>query len=100
MAVVQQPIKSSRSHHRVPEDLTPVYDAPVAGQQAAAALMAMRDKLGEQVCFVLFQGQVAQLVHDEKLGLAVVRQPFLQMSFACALAKEAAITIAGVTNTE
>jgi hypothetical protein len=35
---------------------------------------------------ILFQGQVAQFVHDEKLGFAVVRQPLLQMSFGvCSL---------------
>jgi hypothetical protein len=51
----------------------------------AAALVAPRDELEEQVCGVGLERQVAELVDDQQLGLGVEGQPLLQPAFGVAL---------------
>ena len=78
VTVVQQPVEYRRGDHHVTEHLAPFADRTVRRDQDAAALVAPRDELEEQVRGVRLEGQVAQLVDDEKLRLGVEGQAVLQ----------------------
>ena len=62
MAVVEQAVEDGGGHHRVAEDLAPLGDVAVAGDQQTATLVAARDELEEQVRGAGLEGQVAQLI--------------------------------------
>ena len=69
MAVVQEAIKDGGGDHLVAEDLAPLRDHLVCREQDAAAFVATRDELEEEVRAALLEGQIAQLVDDEELRL-------------------------------
>ena len=62
VTVVQQPVEYRRGDHRVAEHLAPFADRTVRRDQDAAALVAPRDELEEQVRGVRLEGQVAELI--------------------------------------
>ena len=47
--VVQQFVEQSGSHHRIPEDITPLGEAAVRGQNQGAFFISGVDQLEEQV---------------------------------------------------
>ena len=68
-----------------PKTSPPLAERAIGGDQQAAALVAPRDALEEQVGGVGLEGQVAELVDDQQLGLGVEGQSFLQAAFGVAL---------------
>jgi hypothetical protein len=60
--VVQQPVEQRGGDHGVAEDLGPLAEAAVAGQDHRAALVAGVDELEEQVAAAGAHRQVAELV--------------------------------------
>jgi hypothetical protein len=68
-SVVEDAIEDGGSQHAVVvEDGWPVLVGLVGGQHDRAALVALADDLEQQVCPAFVDGQVAQLINDEKLG--------------------------------
>jgi len=53
-AVVEQTIEDGGGDHRIPEDLLPVAEALVGGDDCRAALIVVRDELEEEIG--LFRG--------------------------------------------
>jgi hypothetical protein len=56
--MVGEPVDDGRSGGGVVEDLVPVFERPVGGQNNAAALIASRNDLEEEVRAVAIKGQV------------------------------------------
>jgi len=74
---VKDPIQDGRGDHRVAEDLVPLAEAAVRGQDQGPLLVAPRDELEEQMSPVTVNGDVADLVDDQELGLAEELEPLL-----------------------
>ena len=72
--MMQQPVKNCRCNHRVTKHTAPFADRTVRGDQDRAFLVTARYQLEEQVGGVGLKGQVTQLVNDQKLGPAELRQ--------------------------
>ena len=75
--MVKDPIQDGRGDHGVAEDLVPLAEAAVGGQDQRPLLVAARDELEEQMGAVTVDGDVADLVDDQELGLAVKLEPLL-----------------------
>ena len=78
MAMVQEAVEDGSGHHRIPEYLAPFAYTAIAGHQQAALLIAPRNQLEEEVCGIGLERQIAELVHDEELGLREMAQPLLE----------------------
>jgi len=82
---MEYPVQDSRGDHRVPEDLVPLREAAVGGQDQGPLLVAAGDELEEQVGTMLVDGDVADLIDNQELGLAVelkaLLDPVLGISF-------------------
>jgi hypothetical protein len=66
---VQDPVQDGRGDDRVAEDLVPLGEAPVRGQDQGSLFVAAGDELEKQVSSVPVYGDVAGLVDDVELGL-------------------------------
>jgi len=71
------PIQDGRGDHRVAEDLVPLAEAADRGQDQGPLLVTQRDELEEQMGAMPVDGDVADLVDDQELGLAVKLEPLL-----------------------
>jgi hypothetical protein len=69
--VVDEPIDQGGRDHRVAEDLAPLLEAAVAGDDDRAALVAAGNEREEQVGGLALQGQVADLVDDQEEVVAL-----------------------------
>ena len=65
--VVHEPVDQGGGDHRVAEDLAPGFEAAVAGDDHAAALVAARDQGEHQVGGLALEREVADLVDDQQL---------------------------------
>ena len=74
---MEDPVQDGRGDHRIPEDLVPLGEAAVRGQDERPLLVAAGDELEEQVSAVSVNRNVADLIDDEELGLAVELQTLL-----------------------
>jgi hypothetical protein len=97
VTVVEHAVEHGRCDHLVAEDVTPLRDGLVGGEEQAAALVAPPDQLEEQVRGLLLQGQVAELVDDERLGFGVEGDLVGELSSCWALESAARSEVA-VTN--
>jgi len=75
--VVKDPVQDGRGDHRIAEDLVPLAEAAVRGQDQGPLLVTPRDELEKQMGAVAVDGDVADLVDDQELGLAVELEPLL-----------------------
>ncbi len=82
--VMEDPIEDGGGDHRVPEDLVPLAEASVRGQDESALLVAAGDELEKQVRTVPVDRDLADLVDDQELGLGVELQPLLESRQKCA----------------
>jgi hypothetical protein len=89
MAVVQEPVEDRGGDHLVAEDLAPLRDHLVGREQHAAALVATRDELEEQIRAALLEGQIAQLIDDEELRLREEADLLGEATFGFGLRKRA-----------
>ena len=60
--MVEQPVQDGGGQDRIAEDLAPVDEALVAGQDDGGALVASGDQAEEQAGLVAGQGQIADFV--------------------------------------
>src|SRR2546426_4824653 len=79
---VEDPVQDGGGDKPVAEDVPPAAEALVAGQDHGAALVAAADELKEQVGAVAVDGQVADLVHDERAGHGVDLELVVQTALA------------------
>ena len=56
--MVEESVEDGGGDDGVAEDVSPLSDAAVAGEEHGAALVAAGDELEEEVCGVLLQGEV------------------------------------------
>lgn len=78
VAMMKQAVEDGGGHHRVSKDLAPFADGAVAGDEHAAALVAARHKLEEEVRGVWLERQVAEFVDDQELRLGTEAEPVLE----------------------
>jgi hypothetical protein len=77
--VVDEPVDQGGSDHRVAEDLAPLLEAAVAGDDDRAALVASGDEREEEVGCLSFERQVADFVNDEELVALEPAQLLLEL---------------------
>ena len=80
-AVVKQPIEDGRSDHGAPEELLPVGEALVGGDDRRALIIAIRDELEEEIGFPAVHGQVDGFIDDHEAGL-IYAFPLLWVSLS------------------
>src|SRR5215472_16711930 len=85
--MVQQAVEDRASDHGVAEYLAPRAETLIAGDDDGAALIAARDQLEEQIGTLAVDGQIANLVADQKLRLGQHLEPFLEPAFSQRLAE-------------
>jgi hypothetical protein len=85
--MMQDPVQDGRRDHRITEDLVPLREAAVGGQDQGAFFVAAGDELEEQMSAVPVDGDVADLVDDQEFGLAVELQPLLDPVLGVGLRK-------------
>jgi len=66
---MRQAVQQGRRHPLALEDLPPVSERQIAGDQQAGPLVAVGEDLEEQFCAGAAEGQVAQFVDDQQVGL-------------------------------
>jgi hypothetical protein len=71
---VQKAVEDRSRDRLVAEDVAPLGDLLVGGEQDAASLVALSDELKEQVRGRALEWQVTELVDDEQLGLGKERE--------------------------
>jgi hypothetical protein len=64
---MHEPVDEGGGDHRVAEDLTPLLEAAVGGDDDRAALIAAGDEREEVVGGLAFEGEVADLVDDQEV---------------------------------
>ena len=65
--MVDEPVDEGGGDHRVAEDLAPLLEAAVAGDDDRAAFVAARDERKQEVGGLAFEREVADLVDDEEV---------------------------------
>ena len=71
--MVENAVENRGGNHLVAEDVAPLRDGLIGGDEHAASFVASADELKNQVSGLLLEGEVAQFVDDEQLGLGVER---------------------------
>ena len=84
----------------VAEHGAPLADRAVRGQQHAAALVAARDELEEEVRGVRLERQIAEFVDDQQLGLGVEAEPLFEPALGVRLGQPATSAGAVTNSTE
>ena len=85
VAVVQESVENGGGEDIVAEDLAPLGDELIGGDEHAALLVTPSDELEEEVGAALLEGQISELVEDEQLGLRVEVELVLEVSLDSAL---------------
>lgn len=67
--MVKEPIENRRANDGIPEDLATGAETLITGEQNRALLIAPRDELEEQVGALPINGDIADLINDQELGL-------------------------------
>jgi hypothetical protein len=79
---VHEPVDQGGGDHGVAEDLAPLLEAAVAGDDDRAALVAARDKGEEEVGGLPFEREVADFVDDEQLVALEPAQLLLELDLS------------------
>jgi len=82
---MQQPVEDRGGDDGVSEHAAPLADRAIAGDQHAAALVAARHQLEEQMRRIGLERQVAELIHDQQLGLGEMPQALLDPALGLGL---------------
>ena len=72
--MVRQAVQEGRCHAFALEDLTPVAERQIAGQQQAAAFIAIGEDLKQQLRTAAAERQVSQFIHDQQIRAVQLRQ--------------------------
>src|SRR5437870_1323144 len=79
VTAMRQAIQQSRRHPLALKNLPPVAKGQVAGEQQAAALVAIGEHLEEQLGSSPAEGQIAQLIADQELGLVELTEEAVEL---------------------
>ncbi len=79
--MVEQAVEERRGDDVVAEDLAPLLEAPVGGEDHGAVFVLCVDELEEQVGAALGQRQIADLVDDQQRVVGEEADPDLQLAF-------------------
>jgi hypothetical protein len=74
-------------------------DTAVTREQDCA-LVAATDQLEEQMRGIALEGQVAEVIDDQELGFAEMREPLLKPAFAMSFGERATTVVAATNCTE
>ena len=80
--LVQDPVQDSRGNRWIAENLVPLAEAAVRGQDQRLLLVAPLDGLEEQSGAVSVDWDVANLIDDQEFDLAVNLEPLLDLVLA------------------
>ena len=80
--LVQDPVQDSRGNRWIAENLVPLAEAAVRGQDQRLLLVAPLDGLEEQRGAVSVDCDVANLIDDQEFDLAVNLEPLLDLVLA------------------
>ena len=72
--MVRQAVQEGRCHAFALEDLAPVAERQVAGQEQAAAFIAVSKDLKQQLRTAATERQVSQFIHDQQIRAVQLRQ--------------------------
>src|SRR5260221_14761066 len=78
VTAMHQPVEERRGHAFIAKHLRPVGKVEIRGQCDADALVAIGEKLQEQLGRRLGEGQVAQLVDQDERVAAILREELRQ----------------------
>ena len=81
VAMVGESIQQSGGHAFALEDLIPVAEGQVAGDQQAAAFVTIGEDLEEQFGSGSAEGQVAEFVHDQQVDFVEPFQELIEAEF-------------------
>src|SRR5262249_9644934 len=87
VAVMEEAVEDSGRHHGIAEHGSPLADRAIAGDQHAAALVAPRDQLKEEMRRIGLERQIAELVDDQQFWFPEVREALLEPPLAMRLGK-------------
>ena len=86
--VVQQAVEKRRGDHGIAEDLAPFGKAAVRGEHHGALFVTGVDELEEEVAAAGHDGQVSDLVDDQKRGTAQIADALAQCALAFGLGED------------
>lgn len=66
--MVRQAVQQRCGHAFALEDLPPIAERQVAGQQQAAAFIAIGEDLKQQLGSAMAERQVSEFIHDQQIG--------------------------------
>lgn len=72
--MVRQAVQQGGCHAFALEDLAPVAERQVAGQQQTAAFIAVSKDLKQQLCTAATERQISQFIHDQQIRAIQLRQ--------------------------
>jgi hypothetical protein len=72
---MEEPVQDGGGQDLIAEDRAPLRHHLIGGDQQAAALVAPRDQLEEEMGAAPLEGQIAELVDDQQLRLGEKHQP-------------------------
>jgi len=93
---MKNPVQDRGSDDRIPEDLIPLAEASIRGQDQSSLLVPPGNKLEEKMRSMPVDRNIAYLIDDEKLRLAIELQPFLDAVFGigfCQMEKYLTFTV-------
>ena len=76
--MVPQAVQQGCCHAFALENLTPVAERQVAGQQQAAAFIAICENLKQQLCTTAAERQVSEFIHDQQIRAIQLRQKAIE----------------------
>ena len=79
--MVQEPVQNRGGQDRIAEDLAPVDEALVAGQDDGGAFVASCHQPEEQAALVPGQGQISDFIEDKRLRIGQLLQLPIQAVF-------------------
>src|SRR5690348_15352262 len=75
-AVMEEAVEDGGGDDVVAEELAPAIERYVAGDHQRTPRVAGRDQLKEQIGATSIHGQIAELIHDQKIDAAQMREHF------------------------
>src|SRR5262245_64029075 len=79
--VVQKSVEQGRRDDGIPKNVPPLAEAAIRGQDHRALLIAGVDQLEEQIAGASADGEIADLINDEKRGVAKEADELAKASF-------------------
>ena len=76
--MVRQAVQQRGRHAFALEDLTPVAECQIAGQQQTAAFVAVCEHLKQQFCSAATERQISEFIHDQQIRAIQLSQKAIE----------------------